>query len=129
VARRFDHDSDKSMHLTHEDGIDTLGKSLLGLSLGCARCHDHKYDAITARDYYALLAARLLAKPEDGRLDELFRLALQRSATEKDRTLASAFLARYAAALTGVPEADRPKAVWAALCRVVLAGNEFLYVE
>ena len=42
------------MHLTHEDGIDTLGKAFLGLTLGCARCHDHKYDAITARDYYAL---------------------------------------------------------------------------
>jgi mono/diheme cytochrome c family protein len=54
LARRFDHDSDKSMHLTHEDGIDTLGKALLGLTLGCARCHDHKYDAISTRDYYAL---------------------------------------------------------------------------
>jgi len=54
LARRFDHDSDKSMHLTHEDGIDTLGKALLGLTLGCARCHDHKYDAVTTRDYYAL---------------------------------------------------------------------------
>jgi cytochrome c553 len=54
LARRFDHDSDKSMHLTHEDGIDTLGKALLGLTLGCARCHDHKYDALTTRDYYAL---------------------------------------------------------------------------
>ncbi|HEY1190045.1 MAG TPA: PSD1 and planctomycete cytochrome C domain-containing protein [Gemmata sp.] len=54
LARRFDHDSDKFMHLTHEDGIDTLGKAFLGLTLGCARCHDHKYDAITARDYYAL---------------------------------------------------------------------------
>jgi hypothetical protein len=54
IARRFDHDSDKFMHLTHEDGIDTLGKAFLGLTIGCARCHDHKYDAITARDYYAL---------------------------------------------------------------------------
>jgi Protein of unknown function (DUF1549)/Protein of unknown function (DUF1553)/Planctomycete cytochrome C len=54
MARRFDHDSDKSMHLTHEDGIDTLGKALLGLTIGCARCHDHKYDAISAKDYYAL---------------------------------------------------------------------------
>ena len=54
LARRFDHDSDKFMHLTHEDGIDTLGKAFLGLTIGCARCHDHKYDAITARDYYAL---------------------------------------------------------------------------
>ncbi len=54
LARRFDHDSDKSMHLTHEDGIDTIGKALLGLTLGCARCHDHKYDPVTAKDYYAL---------------------------------------------------------------------------
>jgi hypothetical protein len=42
------------MHLTHEDGIDIIGKALLGLTLACARCHDHKYDAITTRDYYAL---------------------------------------------------------------------------
>ncbi|MBM3983741.1 MAG: DUF1549 domain-containing protein, partial [Planctomycetes bacterium] len=54
LARRFEHDSDKAMHLTHEDGIDTIGKALLGLTLGCARCHDHKYDAISTRDYYAL---------------------------------------------------------------------------
>lgn len=54
IARRFDHDSDKFMHLTHEDAIDTIGKAFMGLTLGCARCHDHKFDAITAADYYAL---------------------------------------------------------------------------
>ena len=54
VARRFGHDIEKDMHLTHEDVIDTLGKNFLGLTLGCARCHDHKYDPVTARDYYAL---------------------------------------------------------------------------
>ncbi|MFM7132326.1 MAG: DUF1549 domain-containing protein, partial [bacterium] len=54
IARRFDHDSDKHMHLTHEDAIDTMGKAFLGLSVACARCHDHKYDPISASDYYAL---------------------------------------------------------------------------
>jgi hypothetical protein len=54
IARRFGHDIDKDMHLTCEDTIDTMGKSLLGLSLGCARCHDHKYDPVSQRDYYGL---------------------------------------------------------------------------
>jgi hypothetical protein len=54
IARRFGHDIDRDMHLTYEDVIDTMGKSLLGLTLGCARCHNHKYDPITTRDYYAL---------------------------------------------------------------------------
>ncbi len=54
MARRFGHDIDKDMHLTLEDTIDTLGKSVLGLTLGCARCHDHKNDPVTSRDYYGL---------------------------------------------------------------------------
>ncbi|SVB20211.1 uncharacterized protein METZ01_LOCUS173065, partial [marine metagenome] len=37
-----------------DEQIDTLGKSLLGLTLGCARCHDHKFDPIPTADYYAL---------------------------------------------------------------------------
>lgn len=34
--------------------IDTFSKSFLGLSVACARCHDHKFDAISTEDYYAL---------------------------------------------------------------------------
>ncbi len=54
IARRFGHDINKDIYLTYEDVIDNLGKNFLGLSLGCARCHDHKYDPINAQDYYAL---------------------------------------------------------------------------
>jgi hypothetical protein len=54
IARRYGHDIDKDMHLTHEDVIDNLGKSFFGLTLACARCHDHKYDPVSAEDYYAL---------------------------------------------------------------------------
>jgi len=54
VARRFDHEIEKSMHLTYEDIIDTMGRAFLGQSIACARCHDHKYDPFSSKDYYAL---------------------------------------------------------------------------
>ena len=37
-----------------EERIDAVGATCLGLTIGCARCHDHKFDPITAQDYYAL---------------------------------------------------------------------------
>ncbi|MGH9658509.1 MAG: DUF1549 domain-containing protein, partial [Bryobacteraceae bacterium] len=37
-----------------DNQIDTLGKTFLGLTVACARCHDHKFDPISTRDYYAL---------------------------------------------------------------------------
>ncbi len=38
------------------DRVKTLGEAVLGLTLGCAQCHDHKYDPISMRDYYQLFA-------------------------------------------------------------------------
>ena len=54
ISRRFGFDSENYHHLTIQDTIDTLGQTVLGLSLGCARCHDHKFDAVSMNDYYAL---------------------------------------------------------------------------
>ena len=53
ISRRFGFNSEKYHNLTIQDTIDTLGQAVLGLSLGCARCHDHKYDPVNTRDYYA----------------------------------------------------------------------------
>jgi hypothetical protein len=40
-----------------DDMISTTGSAMLGLTLACARCHDHKYDPVPRRDYYRMLSA------------------------------------------------------------------------
>jgi hypothetical protein len=40
-----------------DDMVSTLGSAMLGLTIGCARCHDHKFDPISQEDYYRLVAA------------------------------------------------------------------------
>ena len=53
-AKRFGTHKLEDIHQIIEDTLNTTGQVVLGLSLRCARCHDHKYDPITSRDYYAL---------------------------------------------------------------------------
>ena len=43
-------------HEIIDDRIDVTSRGFLGLTVTCARCHDHKFDAVSARDYYALYA-------------------------------------------------------------------------
>ncbi len=45
---------DNNVHDQIDDKIDTVSRGFLGLTVSCARCHDHKYDPIPTRDYYAL---------------------------------------------------------------------------
>lgn len=40
-----------------DDMVSTLGTAMLGVTIGCARCHDHKFDPIPARDYYRMISA------------------------------------------------------------------------
>ena len=39
---------------TLSDRVDTFSRAFLGLTVACARCHDHKFDPITTKDYYAI---------------------------------------------------------------------------
>jgi len=50
VGRLFDN----NIPDIHDDQIDTVTRGLMGLTVSCARCHDHKYDPIPTADYYSL---------------------------------------------------------------------------
>ncbi|MGI8603921.1 MAG: DUF1549 and DUF1553 domain-containing protein [Verrucomicrobiales bacterium] len=62
-------DADKEKLLTDiaDDQVDLTGRAFLGVTLACARCHDHKFDPFSTRDYYALagifFSSHILANP------------------------------------------------------------------
>ncbi len=55
-----------------DNQLDTLGRAFLGLTVGCARCHDHKFDPIPQREYYALAGIFRSTRTLDGRLSGVF---------------------------------------------------------
>jgi uncharacterized protein DUF1553/uncharacterized protein DUF1549/cytochrome c len=91
------------------DRVATTGVVFLGLTLGCARCHDHKYDPITQKEYYQLFAflnnqdepTLPLASPE---------LAVKREAIQAQiRVLAEESLSYQKTWLSGLSEEERHK--------------------
>jgi cytochrome c553 len=51
-----------------DDRVDTLSRGFLGLTVSCARCHDHKYDAIPTQDYYSLAGVFQSCRLDDAAL-------------------------------------------------------------
>ncbi|MCA9245823.1 MAG: PSD1 domain-containing protein [Planctomycetales bacterium] len=74
-----------------DNRLDVMAKTFLGLTVACARCHDHKFDAISQSDYYALSGFLLSSTYRQVRFESLERNrqvaeqldALQRQASEK----------------------------------------------
>ena len=55
-------DPDKMRRDIVDEQIDTTGRAFMGMTLGCARCHDHKFDPVSATDYYGLAGIFLSTK-------------------------------------------------------------------
>jgi len=112
-----------------DEQIDTLGKAFLGMTLGCVRCHDHKFDPIPSEDYYALAgifkSTRTLynytdnvARWIDTRLPLHGELAEEMAVTEKkanrvkprlEKAQDTMALFSQSAALAKVPQPGLPK--------------------
>lgn len=53
-----------------DDIVSTTGQAFLGLTIGCARCHDHKFEPLSTRDYYSLVSVfQPLERPRKGRTE------------------------------------------------------------
>jgi hypothetical protein len=108
-----------------DDMVSTTTVAFLGLTVGCARCHDHKFDAITARDYYELSASFTRAIRNEVDLDlsaidlseerqQEIAEAAQRLAAAKQgvETARAAAGKRFPAYLQQLRSAQSPEATW-----------------
>ena len=86
-----------------DDMVSTLGTSMLGLSLGCARCHDHKYDPIAQQDYYRLVANLARTDSADLKID------LEPEATRKAKAEFDKVHAPFVAARDQFEKEELPK--------------------
>ena len=84
-----------------DEQLDTIGRSMLGLTIGCARCHDHKFDPISQSDYYSLAGIFLSTKT----MESLKRIAKWNEnsiATDADRAALASHQAQVTAKKTAV---------------------------
>lgn len=88
-----------------DNQIDVMTKTFLGLTVACARCHDHKFDPIPTQDYYALTGFLQSSRRHDAMLDPHGRIA---AANDQLRALRRAGDEALAGAIDGTPlDAER----------------------
>jgi hypothetical protein len=78
LGRRFEN----NVHDIIDERLDVVGRGLLGLTLACARCHDHKFDPIPTQDYYSLYGVFAASKEkvvtQGGAVTDAYRQELDR---------------------------------------------------
>jgi hypothetical protein len=121
-------DKEKLVLDTVDEQIDLVGRTFLGLTLGCARCHDHKFDPIPTRDYYALAGifksssvfenldhvSRWVERPLATEAQVKERAARQKEAEEAENALK----ARKTALMT-----EQPKRLVGQIGKLLVAGH------
>ena len=100
------------------DRVATTGQVWMGLTLGCAQCHSHKFDPISQRDYYGLFA--ILNQTQDAdRTDESPRIPLETEHEQQERSrLGEEIAALQAKATESSPEFDAELREWETNVRV-----------
>lgn len=86
-----------------DNQIDVMSKVFLALTISCARCHDHKFDAISTKDYYALAGVLQSSRRQEAMLDadgKIHRAATQVDAVLREVETAVAEVAEMAQRLT-----------------------------
>jgi len=112
-AKRFGTRKLEDIHQIIEDALNTTGQTVLGLSLRCARCHDHKFDPISEKEYYSLYGIFAGAKypfagaEEVRRPSEFAPLAPPETVAAREAEHAAA-VAKAKAELDAAVDAKRP---------------------
>lgn len=78
----------RNYHDTIDDQIDVITRGLMGLTVTCARCHDHKFDPIPTSDYYSLYAV-IAASKSPSELPAIGTVVDEKARQQYDRELAS----------------------------------------
>jgi len=110
------------------DRVRTVGMAFLGLTLECARCHDHKYDPISQRDYYQLFACfdNVDEHGEDGRVANARPLIAAPTTTQQAQAAGLLAGLRAAEAELDRLRANERSEPWAALGELGLSDGEAL---
>ena len=90
-----------------DNQIDVFSKTFLGLTLACARCHDHKFDPITTKDYYALAGYLVSSRHQQAFIDAPDRIG---SFAKDIRKLKEKLMAVLAEARAALPQALKTQA-------------------
>jgi len=91
-----------------DNQIDVVSKAFLGLTVSCARCHDHKFDPISQKDFYALYGIMTSCRPATVTVDTTERQNLNKSSIDETKAALRGVLAeQWLQSIEGIADAMR----------------------